>query len=279
MGAKNPAGLYSPLAMSTYGEPVNPARAAELQSAVASNQAWYHTIELPGGVVTPGFVDWRKHTARILPKDMSGMRALDIGTFDGFWAFEMEKRGANVVAIDVERLDAADWPPVHRERLLTETEERGVDLGRGFRLAHHGLGSNVERVVCNVKSLSPEAIGGAVDVAFLGAVLVHLRDPVGALERIRMTLRPGGSVIGLEAVSVGQTLLHPRTPLARFDTGRAQFNWWLPNLNALRQYFWAAGYEPVSRIGFFRPRARAEMRAWYCGLSARTPAQPGPTDT
>jgi tRNA (mo5U34)-methyltransferase len=252
---------------------VNPATAAELRSAVASNHAWYHTIELPGGVVTPGFVDWRKHAARILPKDLGGMRALDIGTFDGFWAFEMEKRGASVVAIDVDQIDAADWPPVNRERLLAETAERGVDLGRGFRVAHEGLSSTVERVVCNVQALSRDAIGGSVDVAFLGAVLVHLRDPVGALERIRLTLKPGGRLIALEAVSMVQTLLHRRTPMARFDTGRAQFNWWLPNSSALHQYFWAAGFEPATRIGFFRPPSKPEMRGWYCGLSAQAPAQ------
>ena len=29
-----------------------------------------------------------------LPERMDGMRALDVGTWDGFWAFEMERRGA-----------------------------------------------------------------------------------------------------------------------------------------------------------------------------------------
>jgi tRNA (mo5U34)-methyltransferase len=252
---------------------VQSSRNVGLREAVASNPAWYHTIELPGGVVTPGFVDWRKHAARILPADLTGLRALDIGTFDGFWAFELEKRGAEVVAIDVDQLDAADWPPVHRQRLTNEADVRGVELGRGFHLAHRELSSRVQRVACNVLSLTPDAIGGPVDVAFLGAVLVHVRDPVGALERIRESLTPDGRLIAVEAVSMRNTALHPHSPVARFDTAQGPFNWWLPNLRTLHMFLWAAGYGPATRIGFFRPPAKPEIRAWYCGLSAG-PASP-----
>ena len=45
------------------------------------------------------------------PQSLRGKRCLDVGTYDGFWAFEMERRGAaEVVAVDV--LDHArwDWP-------------------------------------------------------------------------------------------------------------------------------------------------------------------------
>lgn len=34
----------------------------------------------------------------------------------------------------------------------------------------------------DVRELTPEAIGGQVDLAFIGALLLHLRDPFGALE-------------------------------------------------------------------------------------------------
>ncbi len=40
------------------------------------------------------------------------MRALDVATFDGFWAFEMERRGASeIVAIDLDCADKLDLPP------------------------------------------------------------------------------------------------------------------------------------------------------------------------
>src|SRR4051812_42958839 len=90
-------------------------------------------MELAPGVVTPGRGDWRRHVARVLPDDMRGLRALDVGTFAGFWAFEMERRGADVVAIDVDDLDAVDLPPPQRARLERDAAAGGLELGHGFR--------------------------------------------------------------------------------------------------------------------------------------------------
>ncbi len=73
-----------------------------LRRSVAQLQ-WYHTLELAPGVVTPGWLDHRPILERIpLPRRLDGMRCLDVATFNGFWAFEMERRGASeVVAVDV----------------------------------------------------------------------------------------------------------------------------------------------------------------------------------
>src|SRR3546814_5901121 len=56
---------------------------------------WYHTIDLGNGVVTPGEYDHRPAVRHVpLPDRLDGLRCLDVGTHDGFWAFEMERRGA-----------------------------------------------------------------------------------------------------------------------------------------------------------------------------------------
>ncbi len=52
------------------------------------------------------------------------MRVLDVGTWDGFWAFEMERRGADVVALDVEHESEYDWPPRRRPAQWTDTRPR-----------------------------------------------------------------------------------------------------------------------------------------------------------
>src|SRR5690348_9346260 len=122
---------------------------ATAERAVSENAAWYHTIELAPGVVTPGAVDLRNVAAKLLPDDLSGKRALDVGTFDGFWAFEMERRGAEVVALDVDKVEAAEWPPASRAEMERRAREWGVDLGRGFKSASEILGSNARRVICN----------------------------------------------------------------------------------------------------------------------------------
>ena len=59
---------------------------------------WYHRIEIKPGIVTPGINDATVTLAMLdLPDDATGLRVLDVGTRDGFFAFELERRGAEVV--------------------------------------------------------------------------------------------------------------------------------------------------------------------------------------
>src|SRR6266550_5316267 len=72
---------------------------------------WYHSLRLPNGIVTPGSFDTLDELVHVpFPTSLAGKRCLDVATSDGFWAFEMERRGAaEVIATDVlpSRLD---WP-------------------------------------------------------------------------------------------------------------------------------------------------------------------------
>jgi SAM-dependent methyltransferase len=239
--------------------------------AVAANPAWYHTIDLGPGVVTPGQIDLRATAPKVLPADLSGKRALDVGTFDGFWAFEMERRGAATVAIDVPTLESADWPAIHRDRLEAGARERDVVLGRGFQLAAEVLGSSVERIECPVHELDPARIGGRVDFVFSGAILLHLRDPVGALERIHDVLAPGGELVLVEPFSVARTIAHPRLPVAEFQPLATSFNWWLPNLAALRAWLTTAQFHGIERRGLHRAPAQPLMRQWQVAMRAVRP--------
>jgi tRNA (mo5U34)-methyltransferase len=140
--------------------------------------SWYQTLELAPGLTTDGWFDNRPHVHHYgLPERMDGMRVLDVGTWDGFWAFEMERRGARVVALDVEHESEYDWPPRRRPARFAD-----IRRGDGFRLAKEILGSGVERVHCNIYQALPENLG-TFDLVFCGVVLVHLRDQLLALER------------------------------------------------------------------------------------------------
>jgi SAM-dependent methyltransferase len=233
---------------------------------IAANPRWYHRIEVAPGVVTPGLIDLRPVAPRVLPADLAGKRALDVGTFDGFWAFELERRGAETVAIDVGAEDQAEWPPLARERLRAEAATMGLTLGQGFALASEALGSRARRVVCPVYDLDPSRVGGPVDVAFCGALLLHLRDPVRALERIHATLAPGGTLVLLEPVAVRETLLAPRRPVARFHAHASSFNWWIANVAALRAWARAAGFASSRVTGFYRPEASEGLGIRHAAL-------------
>jgi SAM-dependent methyltransferase len=241
----------------------------DVRGRVAGVPFWYHTIDLPGGVSTPGQVDHRPIAARVLPERLDGLRALDVGTFDGFWAFAMEDRGAQALAIDVEKLDRAQWPPLNRARLEAQAAEWEMRLGDGFRLAHELRGSSAQRFVCDVYDVTPEVLGGPVDVIFAGAIMLHLRDPVGALERLLACLKPGGRLLQMEPFSWRQSLLSPRRPVGSFEPLVSDFTWWMPNLSALKAWPWAAGFVDVRRTRFARPPSSRAMTGWYAVLESR----------
>ncbi|MGH9121383.1 MAG: class I SAM-dependent methyltransferase [Acidimicrobiales bacterium] len=208
---------------------------------------WYHTIELPGGVVTPGEYDLRSSLPRLpLPADLSGKRCLDVGTHDGFWAFEMEKRGASeVVAIDLQSVEQLDWPeprPVLDDAARAQLNARA----EAFYLAHRALGSKVDRRLVSVYDLDV-ALVGRFDFAVIGTLLLHLRDPAGALMAIGRVL--DGSLLVNDVISPTLTALKPRTPAAELlDVEGAPF-WWLVNRAGLHRLVSAAGFRVTASGG------------------------------
>src|ERR1700730_17651118 len=88
---------------------------------------WYHSLALPDNVITPGSFDTPRELRRLpFPSSLAGKRCLDVGTSDGFWAFERERRGAaEVIATDVPP-SRLDWPgntpslPEHRGQASEE---------------------------------------------------------------------------------------------------------------------------------------------------------------
>jgi tRNA (mo5U34)-methyltransferase len=207
---------------------------------------WYHTLELPHGIVTPGFVDHRKQVKYYgLPDDMTGMRALDVATFDGYWAFEMERRGAEVIAVDIGRWFDADIPARWRQWMGPEMD---VVTGSGFRLAKEVLGSKVERREISVYDLSPEVLG-KFDVVIISDLLQHLRDPQRALEQTYTVVRDAGCLIVAEVFNE-ELERHGEVPLSQF-TAFVGFAWWMANTAALKLMLNVAGFYPVEEVSRF----------------------------
>jgi tRNA (mo5U34)-methyltransferase len=181
--------------------------------------------------------------------DVRGLRCLDVGTYDGFLAFELERRGAaEVVALDIGRHEDWDWPAELRARGPEHLAERAGPKGNGFEIAREALGSSVELVVASVYDLAPERVG-TFDLGVCGSLLLHLRDPVGALGAIR-SVCDGGAFLSAEQVSLGLGALGPRRPLARVGPGEG-LHWWVPNAAAHTRMLEAAGFEVVRRSGLY----------------------------
>lgn len=203
---------------------------------------WYHTLELAPGVVTPGWFDLRGVVDDVeLPPTLAGRRCLDVGTFDGFWAFEMERRSATeVVAVDIIDPKRWDWPAGSDDTALREIGRR-KGSGNGFEIAHAALGSDVVRHELSVYDLSPEDLG-TFDFVYVGSLLLHLRDPIGALQAVRSVCK--GTAIFVDAIDLALSLLPGGRPLASLD-GKGRPWWWKPNVAALVRMAEAAGFEVV----------------------------------
>jgi tRNA (mo5U34)-methyltransferase len=171
------------------------------------------------------------------------MRCLDVGTHDGFWAFEMERRGASeVIAIDLDDPSQMDFSePVG---LLAEDLGERRERPAAFACAHQALHSGVTRRDLSVYRLS-EADVGEFDFAFIGTLLLHLREPLRALTAIRNVLRPGGRLLVNDAVSGSLSLLHPRRPVYTLALLPGRPFWWLPNAQGLRRYVEKAGFRAI----------------------------------
>jgi hypothetical protein len=136
-----------------------------------------------------------------------------------------------------------DWPVRARIRESYDGGKANLEAikrnGNGFPIASEALGSSVERHEMTVYEISPELLG-TFDFVFVGSLLLHLRDPVGALERIRTVAT--GEVVLNECIEYVLSKLRPRTPTARLDAEDRVW-WWQPNLAALHSMIEQAGFE------------------------------------
>jgi len=220
-------------------------------------QGWYHTIELGDGLVSDAVFDHRPVIDCYgLPESLEGKTCLDIGTGDGFFAFEMERRGAErVVAIDVPRLGDCDWLPRMRSRLGPLTDNQSWPSH--FRLAHELRESSVEYKFCSIYELSPWAVG-MFDVVFCGSLLLHLQQPLQALINIRSVTSEIAVVETavdpvLERESADRPLMSFGCPHIEDETGERNVFWQFTTAALRRMMQYADFAETTARPLFELP--------------------------
>jgi tRNA (mo5U34)-methyltransferase len=147
---------------------------------------WFHTFSLDAsrGLYTRGVA--RDHGYRIpaLPEDLTDMSVLDIGTFDGFYAFLAEARGAGrVVAVDNEQ---------YREWISSRW---GVELqgGEGFAAIRELLDSEVD--YHHLDAFDLDELGETFDLILCFGILHRVENPLGLLKILRRRLAGGGRAL------------------------------------------------------------------------------------
>jgi tRNA (mo5U34)-methyltransferase len=154
---------------------------------------WFHTFALnrAEGIYTPGAARDHRYRVSALPEDFAGMSVLDVGCFDGFYAFLAERRGADrVVAVDNEQYRlwvASRW---------------GVELegGEGFRAVHRLLGSAVE--YRRMDAFGLDRLDERFDLVYCFGILHRVENPLGLLRVLRGRTVSGGTVL-VETYGVG----------------------------------------------------------------------------
>jgi tRNA (mo5U34)-methyltransferase len=224
--------------------------------AIAALGPWFHNLHLPDGTQTlpnhflggdfPTF-KWRD-IGKAIPKRLTGWRVLDVGCNAGFYSFELAKRGARVVGIDVD------------PRYLAQARWAAKEFGLQERVEFRQM--EVYEIARSDEQF---------DLVWFMGVFYHLRYPLLALDLLaRRTKRllmfqtltlPGDSVYTpKEDYPIAE-----RTPLLESGWPKMAFvehrfsddptNWWVAN---------HAGVEAMLRSSGLKVKSRPAHETYLC---------------
>ena len=224
-----------------------------------SEVEWYHSIDLGNGVVTPGLFDHRPFLSYYhLPENFKDMRVLDVATYDGFWAFEFERQGAaEVVAMDIGTWKEIDIPP--RIRAEASKEMLYKETGSGFNIARDILGSRVQRKIMNVYDLSPELMG-KFDFVFCGDLLLHLMNPMKALQNIHSVVSGFAYIVDVFIPEYGED---DSNAILRYTGGTNKMVWWRFGLGCLKKMIKDAGFTEVEVLSKFEFSLHGQQEKYW----------------
>ena len=140
---------------------------------------FYHSMDIPGIGAVHGAWDMRgKFKEYMGGLDVRGRTFLDVGTASGFLLFEAEKHGANVTGFDAE--SGAQFQVIPG-RGAHDYSDGFRQMQNGFWLAHKAFKSRAKVIYGDIYRMSE--LVPKHDIVLVGQILVHLRDPLGAIQQ------------------------------------------------------------------------------------------------
>ena len=215
---------------------------------LVNSVSWFHRVEVIPGLIAPGHIppsgsyDASKYIDSLKIDDLVNQRILELGTWDGPLAYELKRRGCDVVASDIQDPDKT-----------------------GFNVLRKISGFEIPYVRCSVYELSKFFRPAEFDVILYFGIFYHLKHPILSFEEIAKCLKVNG-LLFTEGEGLGHCIesLDGRPIDASADYGRLDAlddagvpltlsypgkfhgsnNWVLPNRSALTGWLSNAGLEP-----------------------------------
>jgi tRNA (mo5U34)-methyltransferase len=203
-------------------------------------------MPLVDGVVTPGWSDVLRDKLPYfgMPKDMSGLRVLDVACAEGFFSFEAERRGAAEVV-------SLDYDPECIKR---------------FKICAEALGSKIDAPhLMSVYELDPKEFGTFDLVMFFG-LLYHVAHPLLAIEKVAAMTK--GTLL-IQSYTL-ETASEEEVPLARFQWNGIMSGpvenpihdptvFWEPNAACVNDMLRHVGFVNIERLPGPKPPPRTAL--------------------
>lgn len=180
-------------------------------------------LDLDGVIID---TEWRSDLKWARVKDaiasLDGRCVLDVGSGNGYYALEMRKAGAaTVIGVDPTLLFAMQFQAIN-----VFAQDPSVFI-----------------LPCRLEETPPAR--NAFDTTFSMGVLYHQRSPIGHLDHLRSTLRPGGQLV-LETIYLPGEESYACTPADRY--ARMRNVWLLPTLAELTTWLRRSGFGCIEII-------------------------------
>lgn len=234
---------------------------------------FYHTIEIPGKGLVEGISDMRPAVPVLFDTvDFKNKKVIEVGPAGGFLSFEMEKRGANVTSVELGQNDRWDIVPhasIDIDRTEESYREHLTQLRNSYWFAHRQLNSNSK--VVHGSCYQIEKLGLKANIGLFSNLLVHLRDPLRAIQSMANSVSDTMILCDAEPYSESR-LRSPLRYLARF-VPYAQFipkpndklnthTWWHLSPILISNYLKVLGFTNVKLSYFKSGLTKGHIKQW-----------------